>query len=102
MMTNNRKRSAAGSLFLGLLICLGIAAWPAAAQAEATKGSVRVEKRVKQDPAKIQQGLERLLHRAYDQHRMLVEWKRKALAAKALNKGPARQPSVLASADAQR
>ena len=102
MMRNTRKRSVAGSLFLGLLICLGIAAWPVAAQAEKTQGSVRVEKRVKQDPVKIQRGLERLLHRAYAQHRMLAEWKRKALAAKARNKSTARKPSVLASADAQR
>ncbi|MBI5571688.1 MAG: hypothetical protein HY914_17230 [Desulfomonile tiedjei] len=106
MMKKNSTRSAAGSLLLGLLICLGIAAWPVTAHAETAKGTVRVEKRVKQDPVKIQQGLERVLQRAYAQHRMLVEWKRKVLAAKAKakarNKVPVRQTSRLASAETQR
>ncbi len=100
MMIKNSARFTTGSVLIGLFIFLGIASWPMNAHGEATKATVRVEKHLKQDPAKIQQGLQRLLQRAYAQHRMLLDWKRKALAAKAKarNKGPMRKASILASA----
>ena len=99
MMKNSSTRSAMGSLLVGLMIVVGLTAWPAMVRSEGTQAPVKVEKRVAKDPAKIQRIVEGLIQRAKVQHRVLSAWRRKMRTAKAEAriKHPARHTNRLAS-----